>query len=580
MEPAGALRRKWEARVDSANRLALIRWSRRGGTILLVIMLLAAVAAIVGAAVYFRSGPSDQDSVSASTADIVPADFGSFEILTLATGELESKERIELRNQLDKVATIVEIIPEGTFVQAGDVLIRLNADAIKDSIDSEELALVEATNELAAARASLEIQISENESKLRKAELAVEIAQLALEQWKAEDKLQIEKLQLDIDQAQRQVDRWSKKYEKNLELIKQKFISQDQFDQEEIAKINADAELTRAQRNLEVYTKFTRQREAKQKQSDLDEARAELERVKQENQINITSRQANVTNRERMVQRREQRLAELRQQYDYCTVVAPSPGLVVYGSTVQSDNWRNSSEGPFQVGRSVGPNDLLIVLPDTSQMVAKVKVHESLAGRIRPGQRAEVKVDAVGNRVFTGQVESVGVMAETGGWRDPNRREYSVRITLDPDQQTDELKPSMRCEAHIRLGTVEDVVHVPVQAVFMDGPVTYVYVPRGGKFARLPVQLGRRSDTRAEIVAGLEAGQPVLVRAPEPGEVISEPWDESQLASAGYILDEQGNPTLPMMNRSRRPGMPGAAPAMQPGRASPGTRRGPQRSQG
>jgi HlyD family secretion protein len=526
---------------NSCKRMRLVR---RGGMLAATLVAVVVVLIVVAASVFMLGGPGDGTaSDSAGTAELAPAERGSFDIITLAMGELEAKNRIEIRNRMNGRATIVEIIPEGTTVEQGDLLVRLDSDAIKDEIASEELALDEAKAQLLAAETALEIQQSENDSRLRKADLQVELSMLSLKQWQEGDLVKMLKDQkLAIEQAERQVERLKAKTVKNEDLLKKQFISKDQYDLDNIALIDAQATLAKAVLTSEVYEKYQKPRDEKQKISDLAEAKAELDRVVQENEINLNSRQATMSNRQRQAERRQQRLDEYRQQLEYSTVLAPSPGLVVYGSTVQKDGWRMSSEGPLQIGRQVGPNDLLIVLPDTEQMVAKVKVHESLAGKIHSGLEAMISVEAVGRHDFRGTVESVGVMAEGGGWRDPNLREYSVRITLNQDQETLGLKPSMRAEARILLGKVEDVIHVPIQAVFIDGPVTFVYKPRGAKFARLPVRLGQRSDTRAEITSGLEPGDLVLLRTPSPGEIILEPWDKALLKAAGYAFDDQGNP--------------------------------------
>ncbi len=528
--------------------------TRPGNTALVVVVSLVILLGLGVGGVMLYQGDGDGSTKEASTtAELASVELSDFDISTLAMGELEAKNRIEIRNRMDGMATIIEIVPEGTTVAEGDLLVKLNADAIEDEIASEELALDEAKAQLLAAETDLEIQKSENDSRTRKAKLQIDLADLALKQWREGDLVKtLNDQKLSIEQAERQVERLSDKCEKNVELLEKQFISKDQFDLDNIALIDAQASLTRANLTALVYEKYQQPRDEKQKLSDLEEAKAELERVEQENDINSTSKQAAVTNRRRQAERRQQRLDEFREQLAYSTVTAPSPGLVVYGTTVQSDNWRMSNDGPLQVGRQVGPNDLLIVLPDTSQMMAKVKVHESLAGRIRPGQPATVKVEAVGT-TYQGTVDSVGVMAEGGGWRDPNLREYSVRIALDDGQETTGLKPSMRAESNILLGNVEQALNVPIQAVFIDGPVTYVYMPEGTRFVRKPIQLGRRSDTRAEILAGLDVGDLVLLRTPTPGEVVSEPWDEQELQVAGYSLDEEGNPMAPPRSRGGGP---------------------------
>lgn len=99
-----------------------------------------------------------------------------------------------------------------------------------------------------------------------------------------------------------------------------------------------------------------------------------------------------------------------------------------------------------------------------------------------------------------------------------------------------------------------------MQAVFSDGPVRYVLVPEGGRYVRRPVNLGRRSDLNAQIIAGLDEGDRVLLRDPQPGEVIDQDWDEEQLVAAGYSLDDEGNPIAPIRSRPGRGG---------PGRGGP-----------
>jgi hypothetical protein len=234
----------------------------------------------------------------------------------------------------------------------------------------------------------------------------------------------------------------------------------------------------------------------------------------------------------------ETRVAKLQQQVEAATIRAPQDGLVVYATSLDRGGW-GGREGPLQIGQQVFPNQLLMILPDTSEMVAAVRVQESLAGRVRPGQRVSVRVDAAGGKVFEGAVESIGVMAESGGWRDPNLREYIVRVALR-DTQGANLKPAMRCEARVIMGAVENAVAVPVQAIFNDGPVRYVFVPQDGKFARVPVRVGRRSETLAEVSAGLSAGQSVLLVEPPAGLVVREPWNPSQLQLAGYRVGENG----------------------------------------
>ncbi len=519
------------------------------------VWLAAAAGACVGLAAVGSGCGEGDEGASAPSLELVAADTASWEITTLATGELRAGQQVELRSQVERQTTITEIVPEGSRVKAGDVLVRLASEEIEREIDEDEIQLTEARLNLESAVSAYQIQLSDNESAKRKAELAVSLAELALQQWREGELVkQQQALTTAIETARRDLDRLERKVVKSKELFERKFLSFDELERDEIALLEARAKHETALLEQRVYNEYQRVMDEQQLVADVEEAKQELLRVEQTNQINLKDKESQRENRMAVLAQREERLAYWKKQLEGCTVTAPSDGLVVYGTTAQSNDFRSQSEGGLAIGRTVRANDLLIVLPDTSEMVAAVKVHESLAGRVRAGQRATVKVDAAGGEVLTGEVQSIGVLAETGGWRDPNRREYTVNIVLERPRQPERLKPSMRCEANLVLGEVDEVTTVPVQAVFSEGPVRYVYVPEGPRFVKRPVRLGRRSDMFAEITAGLSAGDRVLVRAPEASEVLNRPWAAAEMTNAGYELDEQGRPKTPA-----GPGGPGGA---------------------
>lgn len=549
------------------------RTARRGMS---VWKLVVAVAAVVLAGLgWVAIAGQDNGKARAPSLEMTTATVRSFTITTLANGELAAKNQYEIRNKVESRTSIVEIIPEGTMAKAGDVLIRLADEDLRNRIAEEELAVIQARTELENAEAAEKIQVSENESKLRAAESTLAIATLTFEQWERGDVLkQRQQLKLEVEKAEKNFDRLSSKYENSKRLYEADFLSKDELDRDEIDFIQARAAVQTARLDLDVYEEYQYHKDAEERRRAVEEATAELERVLQENEINLRSRQTQTANRRRQLALREDKLNELLEQLKYCTVVAPRDGLVVYGSSVQSDMRRWMNEGGLAVGVEVGNNDLLIALPDTAEMTASVKVHESIAGRVRPGQTATVKVEAI-DQTISGVVASVGVLAESGGWRDPNRREYTVKIHLDTETARGmNLKPTLRCEARIELGRVENALAVPVQAVFNDGPVRYVLrsLPTG-RFERVPVMLGRTSDTDAEILRGLSAGDRVLLREPTAGEIENPTeWDPERLGVAGYTLDENGKPIIDL--NALRGGMPGAAPAGGP--AGPGAPAGDQ----
>jgi len=544
--------------------------SRRASTTVRIVVLLIALG-VFGAASVVVTQPADAQERRGSserTADQAEAQIMTFAVETTATGELEARNQIEIRSKLEQQATIVEVVAEGAMVREGDLLVALNSDSIEDQIDEEELRVESARSDLASAESAKSIQETDNEAALKNAMLEVELTELAFKQWEDGELVKkIKQLNVAVDKAKRQLERLKKKLDRSKTLHSENFLSSDELELDEINFLEAQANHEIALLDRRTYDEYQKPRDRKSKEADVDNAKTRLKKVTEQNEINLNTKMSTLATRTRQLEMRERKFEKLNEELAACTVIAPSDGLVVYATSMERSRYGwGGSEGPLQIGRQVRPNELLIVLPDTSEMVASVRVHESLAGRLKPGLGATVRVDATSGVTYTGTVDSIGVLAESGGWRDPNRREYTVKVLLDHDNATGSLKPSMRCESTISLGLVADALTVPVQSVFSDGAVRYVYLPKGSKYVRRPVKVGRRSSSYAEIVAGLEDGRIVLTREPSPGEVLSIEWDPDELEVVGLKLDEKGQPTPAMR------GGPGGRHGKPPTGGAPGAR--------
>jgi len=484
-------------------------------------MLAALGLAVIAIVTFVVMRTGGDDGSAHGSADIYRAKLGSFDVTIPCAGELAAQQQIEIRNKLESRAVITYIVPEGTTVKAGDLLLTLAEEEILTKIKDAEDGVKTAEAALIAAQASYDIQMSEKESELAQADLNVDLAMLALQSW---EKGELLSMRQQLDTALKTADinfkRMTDKYAESQRLLADGFISKDECDRDEIELLEADAALKKAILDKEVYEKYTYEQDLKKYKSDLEQAEAEKRRVEQRHNAELEQLRADVESKKFQLASRQERLTTAQREHSYCRINAPSDGLVVYNSSLESGGWRGMEEGPPQVGTELRPNERVMVLPDTSQMMAVVKVNEALSGLIKPGQRAMITSDAVPDAVMTGVVQSVGVLAEQGGWRDPNRRDYSVKVSITSGY-TAGLKPSMRAAATIFVDRVENVLHVPVQAVFRNGSDSLVYVPQGGGFAEKRVVLGRSSELAVEVTDGLGEGDAVLLRKPALNEVVS-----------------------------------------------------------
>ena len=479
-----------------------------GGTFLVALMVL-----IIGGVIVFSWSGSEGADSNAKRNETHEVAVSDFVISVPASGELSANQLVEIRNPLETTGVITEIVNEGESVKKGDVLIRFGEDSIEQRVKDDMDKLVDAQNRVVTSEQNLEIAISSMDSDLEKSDLSIDIARLALKAWtEGEHIKKTQELELALETASINSDRLKKRFEEAKDLVDQGFISRDEYERDRISMIESAAKVKDANLDLDVYNRFTSKQNEKTKISDVDQAVAERARVKQRHEAELVTKRAEVESAKKKLESMQERVDELREQLTLCTVTAPTDGLVVY-KTSMSGRWGRSDDNPPNVGTDVRPNELVILLPDTSQMIANVKVSEALSGRIKPGQKTLVYSDANPNIPINGVVQGVSVLAESGGWRDPNRRDYTVRIVLDVDPGMD-LKPSMRCRSEIQLGTVNEAITVPIQSIFRSGRTAFVYVPEGTGWAQRAVQLGRSSELQVEILDGVSVGDRVLLREP------------------------------------------------------------------
>lgn len=488
------------------------------GSVLLIIA--------VGAFMLVPSAPRrTATTVSAERFDgpaLVVVERGDFDMVIPVSGELSALRQVEVRNLLEGRAVITEIVAEGKRVAKGDLLVRFASEETADRNKDLQDKLKTAQTEAISAEQALAIKRNEKASEMDKARLQVQLAELALEGWRSGDQVsKRQQLATALEAATIDAQRLQKRFAESESLVAKGFISRDEFERDRIAMIQADAKMKQSVLDIDVYEKFQSPQDEAKRKSDLDQATAELGRTEQRKDSEIVKAISDLESAQFRAKTAQERLDQGQRQLGNTTILSPTEGLVVYASSLESGGWgRGGGESsPPTAGTEVKPNELIMIIPDISQMVASLKVSEALSGRIKPDQEVTVFSDANPNVPIVGTVLNVSVLAESGGWRDPNRRDYKVRVLLDDSHGLD-LKPSMRCKASILLGRAEDVLSIPVQAVFREGVASYVYVPDGKGFSQRLVRLGRSSELQVEVVDGLGEGDEVLLREPSADEIM------------------------------------------------------------
>ncbi|MCP5181955.1 MAG: efflux RND transporter periplasmic adaptor subunit [Pseudomonadales bacterium] len=153
-------------------------------------------------------------------------------------------------------------------------------------------------------------------------------------------------------------------------------------------------------------------------------------------------------------------------------------------------------------GTLVTPTTPITTLDDISLIKLDFTLPEVHLALVRPGLPVDARSVAFGDRVFHGDVHTVGSRV------DPVSRAITVRAVLDNPDLT--LRPGMLFTVLLRIQP-HDAVTVPDLALVQEGDATYLYTVIDDRAVRRNVVIGQRREGWAEVKDGLEAGEEVVV---------------------------------------------------------------------
>jgi macrolide-specific efflux system membrane fusion protein len=132
--------------------------------------------------------------------------------------------------------------------------------------------------------------------------------------------------------------------------------------------------------------------------------------------------------------------------------------------------------------------------------------------KFQKGQKANITVDAIPNKVLTGSVKFISPFGTASG----NVIKFAVTVELDPTDV--ELRGGLSATADISVYSAKNVLLVPVSVIVEthQGPVVAVINPATGQPEYKPVTLGQQNFQYAEVLSGLKEGDKVTVTGVPP----------------------------------------------------------------
>ncbi|MBT3597552.1 MAG: HlyD family efflux transporter periplasmic adaptor subunit [Verrucomicrobia bacterium] len=487
---------------------------------------------------------------------------GDFLVSVNAGGTLEAVNQEVIRNEVDGNSRVIYIIPEGTVVKEGELLVELDSAEAEEQLNQQKLSYEKAVQEVEAAKANLQIEQSQVQSQIDAAILSTNFAYIDYKKFVEGDKLQqLRNAEISIQTTEESLkiaqDRlfWSQR------LFKEGFETKTKLEQDQLSVTNSLLSLEQSRTELTMLQNYDLPKLEEQYVSDLIEASNQLSRVILQSTNSLNKAISDLITQSNSLILNKERLDKETEQLDKSKIYAPIGGMVVYAKSRS----RFSSESMIEEGATVRKRQDLITLPDTSQMKVDIKVHESQVNKVKKGQTAFVVLDSMPDERFKGIVSKVAPLPDSASFfSDPNLKEYRTEILVtDP---LPDLKPGVSARAEIVITNIANTLKVPIQSVTTVNSQQVVYKSSIGDPERTPVQVGLFNTKFIQILKGVGEDDRILLAPPlkmEEVDLAGEIFDDGEKMSDSDLKPD----TKALEKLKPKAGERGGRPQMQGGPA-------------
>ncbi len=447
-------------------------------------------------------------SRSEDAALVAAAQNGPFEVKIVEGGTLQALRSVTYSSSIPgSQAKILSIVPEGTQVAVGDLLVAFDREPFAEELERSkaqlaqaEAELVKADQELKLLRIAAQEEVTESKDKLRLSELEL---QSVIE---GKGKLAEAESAAQLAQAERELQKAESSFEDLKPLLAEGFITKLELDRAQQAVDKAKEDLALLRIKHRTYMEYTRPTEVEASRAALANSKEGVRQTERASSYRLTQAEAALKLAESKHAELVSRVETQSQNLEQCEIRATVAGLVIY-----KEVFFGSEKRKVQVGDQVWPNQPLIMLPDLSKMVVETQVRETDIYKVEKNQQVVISVDAYPEVELQGEVDYIGTLAQED---EALRGGKYFTVTIVVGEADQRLRPGMSARVELLVERLASAVFVPLEAVFERGGKHYCYVRDGAKPEAREVLVGPSNENHIVIEAGVEAGELVLLGDP------------------------------------------------------------------
>lgn len=513
-----------------------------------VVVLLLVVSFVVKG----NNGSDDDD------ARIVKLERGSLVSKVVETGSLEAMTTVEIKSRVSgRVAEL--LVDEGDLVDAGQLVAVIDKQEKQFGVEQDRARKRSAEAQLDR----LDVEISQRKlttkTFLARAKSRVDQLKLELNAQPTLTRVDIESAETTYNnsvrsrdllekvthpnqrtslnsqrlEAESNCDNAQSEYDRSFTLLELGYISQRSFDnaenqhnlanarlntvEDQIARLDSEQELELGQATETVrqakagldraltnaFRDTTKRQEYERALADFQDAETSL--------LDVQVLQASRVQQVAAIEQIDNALNDSLRELGETEIRSPISGIVA--NRMIQEGELVASLSSFSSGTTI------LRIEDRSKMIVRLEVNEIDVAKLRVGMAADIDIDAILDVKFSGTITKIApsdvrAAAQPGQGRGDAVVKYEVEVELDPTQER--IKTGMSAKCTMTVLDLDDVLTLPRQYVGKDTDGTYfVMLPvtdkrnRKAKPKRVDVTVGESSDTRWQIINGIEEGDEV-----------------------------------------------------------------------
>lgn len=181
-----------------------------------------------------------------------------------------------------------------------------------------------------------------------------------------------------------------------------------------------------------------------------------------------------------------------RKSLEDCNIYAPQSGVI--------------GKRYLEPGANVMPTTPIVNMMNISQVKVKVAIPESEISSVRLGEICNVKISALNNETFKGQIVEKGISAN------PVSHTYNIKVKVNNSDS--QIMPGMVCKVYMNnAGSSTGSIIVPIKSVQVDySGKRFVWLKdKQNKAVYKAVTLGKLSENGVHITDGLQEGDELII---------------------------------------------------------------------